>query len=556
MTKNTTFYLFSVICVIIWGAYPAVLALVNFSDPFMGAFLSISFAAAGWTGILLFQKIDLRAIWPVFLANRRAHLIAGLFFALEVACFVPAVRMSPQTAAVLFEIWVIAFVVTHMWRSGKTQLSTKSWVFFFFGFCGASIAVIDLANLERVDLFLLDPMAVVLSVVAAISMGCKTEINAEVSKQYQGMPSLSASTVPHLISAFIAIPIWAILAATGSDASLPDASWIPGVISVGSVYLLGVPIFILAVRIRPNEAAMSIFYVIPLVALVILSLLGVSTLSAYFVLGASIIFISNVMLSQPLQYVSASGVTAVLTLIVTWLMISVDQGYLRFLMVAPTDGPGISGGEAFMVFYGLIFAYVLGDLLNDIKSLRSGLFRGFGRVQVLSTRSTIIPQAYANLWRQVSQPCVLKSPPSLSGRLRDCDVDQEIQEHLSDFAGQSLRSVATSTPYSIFRILSVGFLVLVFLAYCLSGSLLDRLVGLLLFALVSYFLFYSRAAYIRNVVVPMVFEDALTSFRPQRFAHKSRRRRENHQIGVALLTFALILGSALNMWVSWDRIVP
>ncbi|SLN42167.1 hypothetical protein [Pseudooctadecabacter jejudonensis] len=548
MSQQIAFWVTAVLSVAFWGAYPSALVLADFHDPFLGAVGAIGVAMIGWFGLIFLQGVGPRKIWTTLTSNRPLILVSGLLFTIELALFFPAVDRAPAIAAVLFELWVLSFVITSIWAGTSARLTRKGWTFLTFGFFGATVAVVDWASLRDSSMSSLDPVTILMAITAASAMGVKTYINSRISAKSPDLPMLSASTLPHLLSGFVALPLWGAIYLAGDDVAVSSSASLLSALPIAVIYLIGVPVFILAVRLRPSESSMAVFYSIPLVALLFLSLTGQVTLNIYFIIGGSIIFIANAFLTQRLPYVSASGLAAILTLAATWLALSIEQGHILVLPDAALPSVGISSAEAFLLLYGLLFAFVLTDVLNEIKDFRICVHRFIAEM----LGGPLSPPEARSLYRRMRQAFLCEdlrslvphhsSPPSLS-------TDQRAQ--LAEIFARSLKSSIAATPYVVFRILSVGFLLLVFSVYCLSSQLIDRLVGMSLFTVIAYFLFFTRDRYLRKVVFRAIVEETLQPLRSKHHEALVKDRKSNHFVGMSLLIFALSVSIVLNIAVEF-----
>lgn len=535
------FVLSGVASVFLWGFYPVAVALGGYEAPLWAAAASTIAASVLWMIALAVAPVPMGGVFRRAWENARSIGLTGLLFAAEVGLFYGAVARSPQTAAVLFEVWVLAFVAMSQILGGGLRLGRKDWVYLAFGLVGVTIAVVDVRAMLAGGVSIPDPLAVVFALLSGVFMSGKTYLNAQIAQRLHDTPSIAVASAPHMLSAIIAIPIWIVWGWAGNETFALLEPDLPIVGLVALIYALGVPMFIYAVSIRPNDAAMAIFYSIPLVAVVLLFLFGLTGLTFYFVIGAAVIFVSNAMLSQPATYVSAAGLAAVLTLLATYVAVSVQVDILpvsRWVGLPSTN----YAVELLLLFYGLLFAFVLTNVITTNKAVH----RKTDTAVRLLMEADMPAHKRRALYRQMLRMARGSATPAVGDKGGITPAHTAFNE-----VGFEYRSLDLgNTSNAIFRIFSVGVLLMVLGTLCLSDTLIQRLAGLLILSCVLYFVFYSRDSYLRQVTYPQFLGESLATWRARRHREPHLARRAVHRAGMWLFVLALGVCAALNVIVA------
>lgn len=537
MTK--TFLLSAVASVLIWGMYPVAVAMGGYQSPFVAAAVATSLAATAWAVALIISGAGLGHLLGRARHKAGLFFVTGLLFAAEVGLFYIAINRSPQTAAVLFEIWVLSFVVMSQIGKGRTSLSRQDWLFLCFGLLGVSVAVVDVRAMLSGAGSIPDPVSVICALLSGSCMGVKTYLNAKLAEYLQPKPGVAVASLPHLLSSLVAVPLWLAMAYWSGDGFGVGPMEAQGIILVAVLYAIGVPLFIYTVSLRPNDSVMAIFYTIPLVAIVLLALFGFGALTFYFVIGASIIFISNVMVTQSNSYVSAAGLASVLTLLATYFAVSVQTNVLPIASWVSTD-QSIVALEILLVFYGLLFAFVLTNVLTTNKLVHGKMDLALHMV----LNANLPQQDRRALYSRLLKLLYPRKAPSRMSLAVDYESQIPLQEIEIEY--RSLNS--GNTPTAIFHVFSVGVMAVLLGTFCLSDDILERLTGFLVLSCVLYFVFYSRDSYARHVTYPLMLSEVFHQHRGKLHTLRYAKRRGTHLVGLLLFVYTVAVCAALNIF--------
>jgi len=381
------FVVFSLASIIIWGLYPLTVTFVGDS------YLSVLFLAQS-IGLLLWLAIMWRigmcrlAFWQLSRKDRKLIVISGIANAAEYISFFIALKMAnPIVPTAIFELWII-FLVLFEWRLWKAELKHKDLMLLCFAFVGAAMCIVDPNEFDRT--FGFDNRWAILAVFSAAAMGLKSSVNSHLSvrfrtriKKFTSYTNGNArehkiefisSLMPHAYSVQISVIVYFFVYAISYFASselhayeinIPLSidsndiimSFVMGVFIIG----LGSPVFIYALSIRPSSSSASVFYFIPIVAIISISIFYGNSLTYYFSFGVSLILLASYLVSLSSASINSSMMSALSAIVFGYVIVLLyDQN------IDLSSGSSVFVIETSFVAFGLVIVFAI-ERANHVR---------------------------------------------------------------------------------------------------------------------------------------------------------------------------------------------
>lgn len=387
----TRFAVFSLASIIIWGLYPLAVTFVD--ESYLSVlFLAQSLALLLWFAIMWGLRVRNLMFWRLRRTVRKLVLISGIANAAEYISFFAAFRLAnPIVPTAIFELWIIFLVIFEslMW---KIELKRKDIFLLLFAFLGAAICIVDPNEIGRT--FGFDNRWAMLAIFSAAAMGLKSSVNNRLSVFLrrtsrpksnifnkggdENQAYFLASLMPHFYSTQVSLILYAI--SILFLFFLPDSvlinreifeiidkqdfyiSLVIGLFIIG----IGAPIFIYALSIRPSSASASVFYFIPIFAVVSISIFYGESLTYYFSFGVALIISTSYLISLNSAALNSSMVSAISALVFGYVIVLLNDQNIDL-----TRGNNTFIVETSFVAFGLVIVFAI-ERTNQVRLMHHG----------------------------------------------------------------------------------------------------------------------------------------------------------------------------------------
>lgn len=380
-------------------------------------------------------------------ANSLRISVAAIGNILSHAClFGSFYFMNKAAATTIFETWplIVAYVMPMLFKGKFKSFGAAEIIYGLVGFCGLALLTLDStiavapAGAESIADIKPQVVGLILAGSASLFQALGTSVYATVVERSPMANSPIASVVSiQMLYCLVGSIAGAGVMALVSDFNLADLFIIDFATFYGiGILLIGNVAFFLAVHYARRSTIVLMWYFTPLISLVAMLLLGLSTFTTAIIVGAALIIISNILSNFPgdrtLSYAAtmvAIGVSAALNFPAARLAQETD-----FEIIAVPAG---------------VFAILVAFMMERVSQKKAA--QEIEALDILSQLSRLHAQGAAKA-AEIAAMFMVALPINDSSRL------QRIISTLQDKAVDSTPEVRLSvTRYALYRMNSLAF---------------------------------------------------------------------------------------------------